>query len=93
MQNNFECIFKLIVALTFLMCVVCSHYQYSFCMFLHYITIFVLCFFFVFLFFFVCFIFLNKRQKKGSKKKETKQIKKVKLRIKFSMVQLFFPPD
>ena len=25
MQNNFECIFKLIVALTFLMCVVCSH--------------------------------------------------------------------
>ena len=25
MQNNFECIFKLVVALTFLMCVVCSH--------------------------------------------------------------------
>ena len=33
MQNNFECIFKLIVALTFLVCVVCSHYQYSFSMF------------------------------------------------------------
>ena len=33
MQNNFECIFKLIVALTFLMCVVCSHYQYSFLMY------------------------------------------------------------
>ena len=33
MQNNFECIFKLIVALTFLMCVVCSHYEYSFLMF------------------------------------------------------------
>ena len=32
MQNNFECIFKLIVALTFLMCVVCSHYH-SFLMF------------------------------------------------------------
>ena len=32
MQNNFECIFILIVALTFLMCVVCSHYQYSFLM-------------------------------------------------------------
>ena len=33
MQNNFECIFKLIVAFTFLMRVVCSHYQYSFFMF------------------------------------------------------------
>ena len=33
MQNNFECYFKLTVALTFLICVVCSHYQYSFLMF------------------------------------------------------------
>ena len=33
MQNDFECIFELIVALTFLMCVVCSRYQYSFLMF------------------------------------------------------------
>ena len=37
MKKNFECIFKLIVALTFLMCVVRSHYQYSFLMF--YITL------------------------------------------------------
>ena len=48
MQNNFECIFKLVVALTFLMCVVCSHYQYSFLMFLHYIFIFI---FFLFVLF------------------------------------------
>ena len=61
MQNNFECIFKLVVALTFLMSVVCSHYQYSFLMF--YII-------FLFSFFFVCFIFLNERQQK--KKKERK---------------------
>ena len=53
MQNNFECIFKLVVALTFLMCVVCSHYQYSFLMFY---IIFLFSFFF-----FVCFIFLNER--------------------------------
>ena len=33
MQNNFECSFKLIVALPFLMCFVCSHYQNSFLMF------------------------------------------------------------
>ena len=33
MQNSFECIFRLIVALTLLMCVVCSQYQYSFLMF------------------------------------------------------------
>ena len=51
MQNNFECIFKLIVAL---MCVVCSHYQYSFLMF--YI---ILLFSFFYLFY---FIFLNERQ-------------------------------
>ena len=57
MQNNFECIFKLVVALTFLMCVVCSHYQYSFLMF-----------YIIFYFhFFVCFIFLNERQQKERK--------------------------
>ena len=50
MQNNFECIFKLVVALTFLMCVVCSHYQYSFLMF--YII-------FLYSFFFCLLIFLN----------------------------------
>ena len=44
MQNNFECIFKLVVALAFLMCVVCSHYQYSFLMFY---IIFLFSFFFV----------------------------------------------
>ena len=59
MQNNFECIFKLVVALTFLMCVVCSHYQYSFLMF-----------YIILLFsFFVCFISLNERQQKERKKK------------------------
>ena len=60
MQNNFECIFKLIVALTFLMCVVFSHYQYSFLMF-----------YIILLFSFFFFIFLNERQQKGRKKKET----------------------
>ena len=74
MQNNFECIFKLVVALTFLMCVVCSHYQYSFLMF--YII-------FLFSFFFVCFIFLNERQQKERKKK--KKRKKVESRNKFSI--------
>ena len=65
MQNNFECIFKLIVALTFLMCVVCSRYHYSFLMF-----------YIILLFsFFVCFIFLNERHQKGRKKKENKQRK------------------
>ena len=63
MLNNFECIFKLVVALTFLMSVVCSHYQYSFLMF--YII-------FLFSFLFVCFIFLNERQQKEKKKKERK---------------------
>ena len=53
MQNNFECIFKLIVALTFLMCVVCSHYQYSLLMF--YITL--LFSFYVVVFFVVVFVF------------------------------------
>ena len=33
MQNDFECILKLIVAFTILKRVVCSHYQYSFLMF------------------------------------------------------------
>ena len=42
MQNNFECIFELIVALTFLMFVVCSHYLYSFLMF--YIILLFFCF-------------------------------------------------
>ena len=65
MQNNFECIFKLVVALTFLMCVVCSHYQYSF-------LVFYIIFLFLFSFFFVCFIFLNERQQKERKKKERK---------------------
>ena len=67
MQNNFECIFKLVAALTFLMSVVCSHYQYSFLMF--YII-------FLFSFFFVCFIFLNERQQKKKKKKKKKRKKK-----------------
>ena len=49
MQNNFECIFKLFVALTFLMCVVCSHYQYSCLMFY---IIFLYFHFILFFFFF-----------------------------------------
>ena len=55
MQNNFECIFKLVVALTFLMSVVCSHYQYSFLMF--YII-------FLFSFFFCLFYFLERKTAK-----------------------------
>ena len=43
MQNNFECIFKLVVALTFLMCVVCSHISSPFTV-LHYIFIFIFLF-------------------------------------------------
>ena len=45
MQNSFECIFKLIVALTFLMCVVCSQYQYSFFMFYNLFSFYVFCLF------------------------------------------------
>ena len=48
MQINFECIFKLIVALTFLMCAFFALSVYV----LHYIIIFV---FFFFFFFFVLF--------------------------------------
>ena len=81
MQNNFECIFKLVVALTFLMSVVCSHYQYSFLMF--YII-------FLFSFFFVCFIFLNERQQKEEEKKKKKERKKVESRIKFSIWKPFW---
>ena len=63
MQNNFECIFKLIVALTFVMCVVCSRYQYSFLMF-----------YIILLFsFYVFFIFLNERQKKEVKIKKQRK--------------------
>ena len=69
MQNNFECIFKLIVALTFLVCVVCSHYQYSFLMF----YIILLFWFYVVVFFFVVvclFYFLERKTEKGRTKKE-----------------------
>ena len=90
MQNTFECIFKLVVALTFLMCVVCSHYQYSFLMF-----------YIIFLFsFFVClFYFLERKtaKRKKKKKKKKKKRKKVEPRIKFSLWNLFgaiiFHPD
>ena len=78
MQNNFECIFKLIVALTFLMCVICTHYQYSFLIF------------YIILLFSFCFIFLNERQQKGRKKKERNKENKVKSRIKFSIWQPFW---
>ena len=85
MQNNFECIVKLIVALTFLMCAVCSHYQYSFLMF-----------YIVLLFSFFLFYFLNEKQQK-KKKKERKKIKKVNHELNFLfgtfLVQLFFPLD
>ena len=59
MQNNFECIFELIVALSFLMCVVCSLYQYSFLMF--YI---ILLFSFYVFFVVVVFIFLERKTEK-----------------------------
>ena len=55
MQSNFECIFKLIVALEFLMCVVCSLYQYSLLMF--YITL-IFSFYVFCCFFFVCLFVL-----------------------------------
>ena len=86
MQNNFECIFKLVVALTFLMCVfnVCCLFALSVFLFnvLHYIFIF-------FFFFFVCFIFSNERQQKERKKKRKKR-KKVESRIKFSIWKPFW---
>ena len=81
MQNNFECIFKLVVALTFLMCVVCSHYQYSFLMF--YII-------FLFSFFFCLFYFLERKTAKRKKKKKKKERKKVESRIKFSIWKPFW---
>ena len=59
MQNNFECIFKLLVALTFLMCVVCSHYQYSSLMF--YIILLSSFYVVVFFFFFFLFYFLERK--------------------------------
>ena len=82
MQNNFECILKLIVVLTFLMCVVCSHYLYSFLMFTSYyyfhivffcshyqytFLMFTSYYYFQIMFFFV---FLNERHKKERKEKE-----------------------
>ena len=51
---------KLIVALTFLMRVVCSHYQYSFLMFYSIL---------LFIFYMFC-IFLNERQNKDRKKRK-----------------------
>ena len=74
MQNDFECIFELIVALTFLMCVVCSRYQYSFLMF--YIIL-------LFSYLFVLFSWTKDSKKEEKGKKETKKIKIVKARIKF----------
>ena len=77
MQNNFEWIFKLIVALTFLMCVVCSHYQYSFLMFFCIILLFSFYVLFFFLFFFCFFLFflfyfLERKTEKGSEKERNK---------------------
>ena len=57
---------KLIVALTFLMRVACSHYQYSFLMFYSILS---------FIFYMFC-IFLNERQNKVRKKKETNKQRK-----------------
>ena len=81
MQNNFECIFKLVVALTFLMCVVCSHIQFSFLMF-----------YIIFLFsFFFCFLYFLER--KAAKKKEKKEKKERKLNheLNFLYGNLFGP--
>ena len=66
MQNNFECVFKLTVALTFLMCVVCSNYQYSFLMF--YIILL--------LFSFFCLFYFLERKTAKRKKKERKKPRK-----------------
>ena len=63
MQNNFECIFKLIVALPFLMCVVCSHYQYSILMFN-----IILLFLFLLLLLLLLFYFLERKTAKRKKK-------------------------
>ena len=84
MQNNFEYIFKLIVALAFLMCVVCSQYQYSFFNVLHYIIIFIF-FFSSFLFYFL------ERKTAKRKKKERNKENKVKSQIKFSIWKPFDP--
>ena len=74
MQYNFECISKFIVALTFSMCVDCSHYQYSFLMF----YIILLFSFYVLVLFSIlfCLIFLNEREKKKGSKKKNKKKKK-----------------
>ena len=69
MQNNFECIFKLIVALTFLKRVVCSHYQYSFLMF------YIILLFYLFIFFVCLFYFLERKTAKRKKKERAKQRK------------------
>ena len=80
MQNNFECIFRLVVALTFLMYVVCSHYQYS-----------ILMFYIIFLFHFFClFYFLERKTAKRKKKKKKKERKKVESRINFSIWKPFW---
>ena len=79
MQNNFECIFKLVVALTFLMSVVCSHYQYSFLMF-----------YIIYLFSFFClFYFLERKTAKRKKKK--KKERKLNHEINFLYGNLFGP--
>ena len=84
MQNTFECIFKLIVALTFLMCVVCSHYQYSFLMF----TLYYYFHFIFFVFFYYYYYFLERKTEKREVK--LKKIKKVESRIKFSIWNPFW---
>ena len=70
-SSAFSALIKLVVALTFLMSVVCSHYQYSFLMF-----------YIIFLFsFFVClFYFLERKTAKRKRKKKKKKTKKNKER-------------
>ena len=91
--RTFECIFKLIVALTFLMCVVCSHYQYSFLMF------YIILLFSFYVCLFVCLFYDYFLERKTEKREvKLKKIKKVESRIKIFymetfLVQLFFPPD
>ena len=78
----FECIFKLVVALTFLMCVVCSQKSVFLFNVLRYIFIFI---------FFVCFIFLNERQQKEGKKKKKKKERRSNHELNFLYGNLFGP--
>ena len=87
MQNNFECIFKLVVALTFLMCVfnVCCLFALSVFLFnvLHYI--------FIFFFFFLFVLFSRTKDSKKKEKKKEKKERKLNHELNFLYGNLFGP--